>query len=433
MADTPQDQTVIVVGAGFSAALTGGDNPMIGNGPLPTLQRLGKELSQFAHDSKKLWDDEGQFSKKTRCHGLTLLKQTFEAGSNPDTNFEQFISLLASQKSFLEQFLSANRPDLPQNDPHVMDFIIFLMCQYFEHQLAHERTSFNDKFSKGDFLYKVNCHPRKIAFAKGLTDLSNNYAASTDAPMITYVSLNYDGLLESLIGENEHRADKSISPLDEHYLAEVSHEFPFIKKSQFNDVLDFNFRSSKYIPKILKPHGSIHFQKLRLNFKKCIGGSGHYALTPKLPSAGNSSCFRTPINQAEGTEAYVHKEALNLFDVTPFIIPPTLNKDAYLGTDYFNEVLFHVHRAITKARNIVVIGFSLPPSDLHLWAALQSIDWTDKRVFICDIENKDGDAFKNWSRVARGAKVELLPLNGLPCDTEVNIKNFFVDLKKRIQ
>ncbi|MEY4284934.1 MAG: hypothetical protein RL111_1609, partial [Pseudomonadota bacterium] len=117
MADTPEDQTVIVVGAGFSAALTGGNNPMIGNGPLPTLQSLGEKLSQFAHDSNKRWDAEGQFSDKTICHGLTLLKQTFEADSNPDTNFEQFISMLASQKSFLEQFPSANRPDLPQNDP----------------------------------------------------------------------------------------------------------------------------------------------------------------------------------------------------------------------------------------------------------------------------------------------------------------------------
>jgi hypothetical protein len=416
MADTPEDQTVIVVGAGFSAALTGGNNPMIGNGPLPTLQRLGKELSQFAHDSNKRWDAEGQFSDKTIGHGLTLLKQTFEADSNPDTNFEQFISMLASQKSFLEQFPSANRPDLPQNDPYVLDFIIFLLCQFFERLLGVAQSKLVEKFSTDEFLYAVNSEPRLKEFTRCLYELMTTQDNDKRILSVNFVSLNYDGILEAVTEKvndfvhyerTYYRYRSHVIPLGDPYRGIYQH-------------MD-GMSTQMFCPRILKPHGSIHFYKLRGNIKSIVGGSGFAGFIPTFRYSPN------PIRPLkEPRDSSLH------FEATPFIVPPVLNKETYMGSEYFTEMLFHVHRAITKARNIVVIGFSLPPSDLHLWAALQSIDWTDKRVFICDIEKEDGDAFKNWSRVARGAKVELLPFEGLPCDTEANIKNFFDDLKKRI-
>ncbi len=420
MADTPEDQTVIVVGAGFSAALTGGNNPMIGNGPLPTLQRLGKELSQFAHDSNKRWDAEGQFSDKTICHGLTLLKQTFEADSNPDTNFEQFISMLASQKSFLEQFPSANRPDLPQNDPYVLDFIIFLLCQLFEDRLGKGSTTLFNKFNSLYFEYHVRCTVRKDAFVAGFFDLMDYNNREQESNKISFISLNYDGLLEAFIGNTaEFHAMGTYNP-------NGSHGIPFRHPLDgfFRNDQNFDPPQKRYLTKILKPHGSIHFYKLKNSSYRLTGGALFSSFIPIFMRSGWYVASPIMGNQFINLADY--------FEPTPFIIPPTFNKDIHLGSDYFNEALIQSHRAITKARNIVVIGFSLPPSDLHLWAALQSIDWTDKQVFICDIEKEDGDAFKNWSRVARGAKVELLPFEGLPCDTEPNIKNFFDDLKKRI-
>ncbi|MFD0794250.1 hypothetical protein ACFQZX_11515 [Mucilaginibacter litoreus] len=60
--------------------------------------------------------------------------------------------------------------------------------------------------------------------------------------------------------------------------------------------------------------------------------------------------------------SYEHFQYLNYCSETPFIIPPSWNKSAYHKS--VNFIWQKAVKAITEASNIVIIGYSLPESDL---------------------------------------------------------------------
>jgi len=112
-------------------------------------------------------------------------------------------------------------------------------------------------------------------------------------------------------------------------------------------------------------------------------------------------------------------------DPAPLIIPPLLSKDAFFGGSYFQAMLRLVVEAVQNAEYVLVLGFSLPPYDLHVCAAFETVDWKGKKLgLVHRTGSKDGTEAR-WRRVASEAAIKIIKNDGLPVDSVENIKGFW--------
>jgi hypothetical protein len=395
-------KTAFIVGAGFSAALTSGKNALIGAASLPTLANLGHEL--LNHISNQLSNNPNAFSSfsaQTQNEGLRALSDYFSRDSKKQYDFEQFISLIAFRTSLFKTNLRDDFPDLPGTDPSTLRFILHGLYDYFATTL-----SYNGKATaQRNFIYKVNN-------TSCATALQKHFQRIRISGKATFISFNYDGLLEAFLNSPFGK------PLDAHpYWLEMSHGIPIVKPEHLVKTDQFTVNGKIISPtRVIKPHGSMHFFPVREEMRSILGGPSMVALSPILDIGFDQNTMQRDINELH---------AWQYISSTPMIVPPVMNKDSYLTSDYFREMLRLTYKAVSEADQVVVLGFSLPPSDLHISAVFESINWDKKRVVVCYRGGRDDKTFENWNRVLGNATFNVLTDSGFDFSTPEVIDKFW--------
>lgn len=257
-----------------------------------------------------------------------------------------------------------------------------------------------------NYWYRVNDSERAIAFQAGLHSL-----VKTRHP--TFVSFNYDGILEAFL-DIVLGATQFPEFL---YLTELSHAVPMVMPEHVAFRVDTrDLTRLRGVARVLKPHGSIHFFRLRPEIEGVFRGSQIVALHPRLDLRFNPDTGQRDIPYAGFWE---------FADPVPFIVPPVLNKERLLNTEYFKEVLRLTVEVLQSAKTIICLGFSLPASDLHLCAAFDLVRWQGKRLALCFRGGPQDSTLANWRRVARGADIHVLSDAGIPTNNASAIAEFW--------
>jgi hypothetical protein len=116
-------------------------------------------------------------------------------------------------------------------------------------------------------------------------------------------------------------------------------------------IRDWSYVSGESKPTILKPHGSIDwFDSEEIKFANKL-------TFPLISKFGAIRIFK-------------NFSSSNLNKTVPVIIPPTLSKK--WKHEEFNTLWRHTWRALRDAREVYVLGFSLPPEDLHIRFIIRS-------------------------------------------------------------
>jgi hypothetical protein len=396
------NKTAFIVGAGFSAALTSGNDPLIGSAPLPTLSNLGHEL--LKHISKQLsisLNVFASFSKQTQKEGIKALSDYFSRETKKQYDFEQFVSLIAFRTSLFKTSLRDDFPDLPGTDPSTLRFILHGLYDYFATSLSYN----GDAIAQRQYIYKVNNQIRA-------SSLQGHFHRIRLSGHATFISFNYDGLLEALLNVpfGKH--------LDAHpYWLEMSHGIPLVKPEDLVKTHQMTINGKIVAPvKVIKPHGSMHFFPVREEMRAILGGPSMVGLSPMLDIGFDSKVAQRDI---EALHAWQY------ISPTPMIVPPVMNKDSYLASDYFREMLRLTYKAVSEAEHVVILGFSLPPSDLHISAVFESINWDKKRVSLCYKGNVNDTTLDNWNRVTGNASVDVLTDLGFDFSSNEIIDQFW--------
>lgn len=191
-------KTVVIVGSGFSAALTA-DSPessapgVVGNAALPTLSNLTRVLGEHAEQElRRRGSDKFPFQRETLRQSLSNL-QSATLTSGAEQNFEEFISSKVSA-------------------PKVFDCTVYFLFDLFARRLSLERQNRANR----NFWYKVNRADEAEAFRKALFHLVDSYD-------VFFVSFNYDGLLEALLDTPFGKQKPEFR-----YFAEISHAFDVV-------------------------------------------------------------------------------------------------------------------------------------------------------------------------------------------------------------
>ncbi|TFW13367.1 hypothetical protein E4L96_19920 [Massilia arenosa] len=341
------------------------------------------------------------FSPAVINAGAGLLNTYFDGNRHP-YNFEQFMSLLAFQGALYNTSLRDAFPEVANTDGRVLTFILHVLYDYFARAM-----SYPEEIPAGQsFWYQVNDKDRADAFRSGLQQFLRTHDA-------TFVSFNYDAILESMMN--------GPSPDKMPYVPELSHGIPLAYPSRLiNHYAMPNLGRYRNVTQVIKPHGSMHFFEVRDEMHQLLGG-------PRVAfvHTGLSSDF-DPAKQQIDVE---RDRAWSLLRATPLIVPPVLNKDTYLASSYFREMLGLTYRAVSHANRIVVLGFSLPPSDMHMRALFESVRWSDKEVFLCYREGALDTTEDNWRSVARGATIRTVTREGIDVSTADQIESFWRSLE----
>jgi hypothetical protein len=393
----------VILGSGFSAALTSGDSPILGSQPLPTLNNLTDAVLSHV---KFLQAKPGalQFSTATVQQVIAVLEKNIARPGNERYSFEELLSLLAIESSISQGSLSPVLSDLPGANPQILRCILFCLSHLFATRLSCDGSHRANR----NFWYKVNAPDRAREFKEGLWRL-------VDEHDVTFISFNYDGLIEAFL--DWWIGDTNQQQRGYRYLVELSHALPITSPEHVfarPDMRDF-VKVSKP-PLVLKPHGSIHFFQLRPELKGLTGGPTLVGLHPRLDIGFNPATSQRDIADIRFWE---------FADPVPVIIPPLLSKESYLGGDYFQTMLRLIVEAVQQTDRVLVIGFSLPPSDLHVCAAFGAINWSDKKLGLVFRKGPADETEMHWRRVAGGQTISMTMDTGVPLESRDSVKSFW--------
>jgi hypothetical protein len=407
-------RVAVVVGAGFSAALTGTHLPMLGSAPLPTLQNLGGDLLSFARAIPAPFRGELDFADPVIAEAVDILQDNESRPVDERYDFEQLVSLVAIRRSLFASTLAERINPVPKGaNPAVFRCLIALVGQ----MIAKDLGLFDTGRANRNYWYRVNDQVRA-------TELYQNVRQIAAAHDVTFISFNYDGILEACL--DFRYIGPGPTPDSILYLVERSHGLPMIMPEHIGGHDTRNFAAISEFPNlvtVLKPHGSIHFYRLRSGVEEVSGGNQITALHPRLDIG-----FDPGRQQRDIKDVSFWRWA----DSVPFIVPPLLSKENLLSSEYFREILRQMVEVLERAEVVISIGFSLPPSDLHICAAFELVTWTRKKLGLCFYRSPTDSTLQNWRRVARGANLQILTDRGLPTDSDVAIRDFWAEISRFI-
>lgn len=375
-------KVAVVVGSGFSVALTGGSAPLFGNQPLPSLAALSAELVQHIEARRKSGEDFSPLVPELIEETLAVLK------APAASDFEQLMSRLEIRANLLENSLGP----IPSRSKAWPSRSILRCIMFFLYDLFASRLSYDGKRrANRNFHYKVNDSQRAAEFRRHFYKLADEYEVS-------FISFNYDGLVEALLD-----CELGKQPLIFRYFPEISHGVPIVMPEHFlgRDTRDF---SRWKVPLVLKPHGSIHFFRAREDIRSLRNGADLIAIHPRLDLDFNPATMQRDIPD---------QDILRYADPVPFIVPPVLNKDSYLDSTYSKVVWGQAIRALSEADAILAFGFSIPWSDMYVGTLFEAADSSRRRIALCFRNSANDRTLENWSRVFTKAKIDVLVHDGI--------------------
>jgi hypothetical protein len=180
-------RVTVIVGSGFSAALTSGERPVMGSQPLPTLNNLTESVLSHV---KFLQATPGslQFSAITVQQVISVLEKNIARPANERYSFEELLSLLAIESSLSQGSNSPVLLDLPGANPQILRCVLFCLSHLFATRLSYDGSHRANR----NFWYKVNDQERAREFKEGLWRLLDEHD-------VTFISFNYDGLIEAFL------------------------------------------------------------------------------------------------------------------------------------------------------------------------------------------------------------------------------------------
>jgi hypothetical protein len=394
---------VVVVGSGFSSALTSGKSPILGNRSMPTLNRLNETLLDYMEE---LCNDKVPipFAPDLLEEAIAILRKNVARPDPEKYNFEEMLSLLAIGPTLSQTSHSPALRRLPGASPDILRCVLFCLAHFFTSNLSYN----GETRANRNFWYKVNDSNRAMAMKEGIWQLVDEYG-------VTFVSFNYDGLIEAFLDwwiGREDQQDRGYR-----YFVELSHAVPLTMPEHVYSQRDTrDFSRIPMVPIVLKPHGSIHFFQLRRELQGLMTGPTVSALHPRLDIGFNSKTGQRDISDVQFWK---------FADPAPLIIPPLLNKDSYFGGSYFQAMLRLVVEAVQEAEYVLVLGFSLPSSDLHVCAAFEAIKWKGKKLGLVFRSDSLDATESHWRRSADDAMIAVLTNRGIGVDSVGSINEFW--------
>jgi hypothetical protein len=396
-------RVAVVVGSGFSAALTSGAPGILGNRPLPTLNNLTESLLAHMFEMRK---DVGQipFAADIFDQAIGTVRRNAARPVTERYNFEELLSMLSVGSTLSQGSDSPILSKIPGADPSVLACLLYCLSNHLTSSLSYNGLTKSNR----NFWYKVNDPDRAIAMKEGIWKL-------VDENDTSFVSFNYDGLIEAFLDWWMGRVDQQERGY--RYLVELSHAIPIAMPEHVYSRPDNRDRSRlARVPVVLKPHGSIHFFQLRRELRGLMTGPTLTAVQPRLDMGFNPATGQRDIPDIQYWE---------FADPAPLIVPPLLNKSAYFETSYFQAMLRLVVETIQNADYVLVLGFSLPSSDLHVCAAFETVNWKGKRLGLVHGTESTNDTEARWRRAASDATIEVIESNGLPVNSPGSIRDFW--------
>jgi hypothetical protein len=402
MKHSAKKKIVVVVGSGFSAGLTSGVKAPIGNRPMPVLSELSEALlTHMTEVIQKKPQDEIPFSSETIEAAISRLQKNKNLPEGARYDFEQLISLLSIETLFSSFDML---PRFKQQHHFESKSDILRCLIYFIPSLFAKHLSIDGKLRKNrNLFYSVKDSKLVQAFQGHIRNL-------VDTHDVTFISFNYDGLLEAFLdcdlGQNRRE-----EPPVFRYFPEISHGVPMSMPEHVFDRKDMrNLSKFRHVPLVLKPHGSMHFYQLKEEIHRLSNVPSLVALHPRFDIGFDKTTMQRDIDEVT---------FWRYADSVPFIIPPVLNKDSYLLLDYSKTIICQVLQALSEAEVIISFGFSIPRSDLHISALFELAAETFKRK----VPRKIGLIYKsgpkdqtlsNWTRTFGSENIEEINNNGLP-------------------
>lgn len=416
---------VIFIGAGFSTALTRGNKAPIGLEYLPTLQEFsGIMLEYLKKFVSKSNGEDIPFSKKTILKTINILEQ-YESTKEIKYNFEELLSMLTIQAMLKKSNIISNSI-AKENIENILNCLIFFIPRLFADRLAIDRKLKKNR----NFFYAVNNKNMVRFIQKNIWDLCDNNC-------VTFISFNYDGLLEAFLDCDLTANQRGERPVFR-YFPEFSHGVQFVMPEHIHfknghifiqDTRDFNRikENMPSTPLVLKPHGSIHFYPVKPEIVKLIN-IRWVALHPRFDIGFNPQTMQRDISDVL---------SWRFINPVPLIVPPIINKDDYLKDNYCKKVFKLVANELMQAEKIISLGFSIPRSDLHIASLLHLIatskNFGYKSIGIVYKKIESDITLENWIRIFGEKAIDVLEENGIPVANIEDFKNFWDKLIAFIQ
>lgn len=411
----------LIVGSGFSSALTSGPRPPLGNLPVPTLSGLtGAVLKHvLGRDQGQL--SEAPFPSETIQATISMLERNERLDPDCRYDYEQLISLLPIKSSLFADLLPSTKLPKAGKNLSIEENQDILRCLiYFTLSMLAECLAIDGKLTKNrNIFYSVKDTSRVRAFQDELRRL-------IDECDITFISFNYDGLLEAFLdcklGEDP--------PLF-HYHPEISHGLPIVRPENvlgtFDPARTYRIMQDRP-PLVLKPHGSMHFHQLKDPIRKLTNGPFLAAVTPRFDIGFDQKTMQRDIPDVP---------FWNFADPIPFIIPPLINKEAFFSLDYSKTVLGWVVERLVDAEVIVSLGFSIPRSDLYISALLElvaqsTVGRRPKKLGLIYRSGPNDRTASNWRRIFGNAAIEEIETEGIDVSSVEAIKSLWVKIFRSI-
>lgn len=181
----------------------------------------------------------------------------------------------------------------------------------------------------------------------------------------TIITLNYDLMVEKLIysikPQEYQTANKSFKGF---YKAPILDLQQRVNSGVFGFQSQYTDAYGKNLPTILKLHGSINW----------------------LWSETNPS---DPIYSISGFEKTNFQR-----DLVPYIIPPVLDKNSFYNNNILKGLWQQAYQEIAGAKEIYIIGFSFPPTDISVKFLFQSALRNNQECDIYVVNNDETENFK---------------------------------------
>ncbi|MGA2184246.1 MAG: hypothetical protein ABSH47_14585 [Bryobacteraceae bacterium] len=303
----------------------------------------------------------------------------------------------------------ASATDLQRSNPQRMNQVLQCLI-YFIPSLFAEHLAIDGKLVKNrNVFYAVKDASRVKAIQNAIRDLVDGYE-------VTIISFNYDGLIEAFLDCDLGVASQG-RPLVFRYFPEISHGFRMMMPEHVfvrPDMRDLSKHAN--LPRVLKPHGSMHFYRVREEMRNLTNAPYLVALHPRFDLGFDPKTMVRDIGEIDFWQ-YAYP--------IPFIIPPMLNKDTFLSLDYSKVIFGQAQEALVRADSVVVLGFSIPRSDLHVNALFEYVaQERTKMPRIGLIYRRDcsDQTLANWTRVFGNSAVHEIETRGMATQSVESIE-----------
>lgn len=294
----------------------------------------------------------------------------FGAGFSKSLN-NSYPTLAELSNYFLDNgFIYENEKIYKDNLEQLLTYLITPLPFKTKEDILRDEASYLEKINKISKFFIELLETKEI-------DKNNKYILNLSDNKCTCITLNYDLLLEEILFLTHENSYQDIDSYDVFYKIPIK-QIDERKNTKSNNY-GFNFYQGDFninnnFVEIIKLHGSINWY-----CDQVYSNSQIYSFMEKVDR---------------------YKDEL-FIDLKPLIIPPILDK-----TNNYNHILLRslwkkAFKAIQKAKNIYVYGFSFPVTDLSVVYLFKSAlqNKQDYKIYVINTKSNIDDKKKRYNEI----------------------------------